>query len=30
MENPIMTEKSDKYRVIYFHDKWAVFDEIRE
>ena len=30
MEDQILAEKSDKYRVIYFHNKWAVFDEIRE
>ena len=27
--NPNIIEKKDKYIVIHYHDKWAVFDEIR-
>ncbi|MCB0725561.1 MAG: hypothetical protein KDC73_12765 [Ignavibacteriae bacterium] len=28
--NPNITDKKDKYIVIHYHDKWAVFDELRE
>lgn len=27
--NPNILDKKDKYIVIHYHDKWAVFDEIR-
>jgi hypothetical protein len=27
--NPNVIDKKDKYLVIHYHDKWAVFDEIR-
>ncbi len=26
--NPNILDKKDKYIVIHYHDKWAVFDEI--
>lgn len=28
--NPNILDKKDKYIVIHYHDKWAVFDELRE
>ncbi len=28
--NPNIIDKKDKYIVIHYHDKWAVFDEIRD
>ncbi len=28
--NPNILERKDKYIVIHYHDKWAVFDELRE
>lgn len=28
--NPNIIDKKDKYLVIHYHDKWAVFDELRE
>jgi hypothetical protein len=27
---PSYIDKKDKYIVIHYHDKWAVFDELRE
>lgn len=29
-KNPNILDKKDKYIVIHYHDKWAVFDELRE
>lgn len=29
-KNPNIIDKKDKYIVIHYHDKWAVFDELRE
>ena len=28
--NPNILDRKDKYIVIHYHDKWAVFDELRE
>lgn len=30
VNNPNFIDKKDKYVVIHYHDKWAVFDELRE